>query len=97
VSAETAAKPWNTDLTRALVKLLLDAIIEARSEWQLTRVVIWRPDKRVNVTAKLLNDDIRVEAIKEERKGEHLPSVRWKGVKESRKITLQPNEFHAWA
>jgi hypothetical protein len=97
VSAETAAKPWNTDLTRALAKLLLDAVVEARSEWQLTRVVVWSPDERVDAAAKLLNDDMRVEVTKEERKGEHLPSVRWKGAEGSRKITLQPNEFYAWA
>jgi hypothetical protein len=97
VSAETAAKPWNKDMTRALAKLLLDAVVEALFLWQLPKVVVWSPDERLDAAANLLNDEIEVKVTKEKRKQEHLPSVRWKGADESRSIALQPNEFYAWA
>lgn len=81
--------------TRAIARLLLDAIEEA-AKWELPEVDIWNPSPELHSAMKLLNSELGIKVTNQKRESEHIPCLRWRGG-EKRSIIFSPNEFYPWS
>jgi hypothetical protein len=79
----------------ALASLLLDAFEEAH-KWGLSKVVVWSPCSSLVLAMQLLADKFGIKVEHEEQMGTSVPSLRWKGPRETR-ITFHHNEFYAYS
>ncbi|KAF3066529.1 Lysine acetyltransferase [Daldinia childiae] len=81
--------------TRAIARLLLDAIEEA-AKWELLEVDLWNPSPELHNATKLLNSELGIKVTNQKRESEHIPCLRWRGG-EKRSIIFSPNEFYPWS
>ncbi|KAI2640798.1 hypothetical protein GGS26DRAFT_586793 [Hypomontagnella submonticulosa] len=87
--------PSNATTTRALARLLLDALEEAL-KWQISDVVVWNPSPQLHDAMKILSEEMGIEIKNEKRESTQLPCFRWRGG-EKKPTTVWPNEFYAWS
>lgn len=79
-----------------VASLLLDALEEA-SAWSLPKVTVWDANSAILQALEILKDEYGVKVASGQRDRRSIPSLRWKGGDESKRVTLHCNEFYAWS
>ncbi|KAI1801847.1 hypothetical protein F4811DRAFT_573667 [Daldinia bambusicola] len=81
--------------TRALARLLLDAVEEA-ARWGMSEVDIWNPGPELHGAMRFLSSELGIEVTSQKREKEHIPCLRWRGG-ERKTVVFSPNEFYPWS
>ncbi|KAI1466935.1 uncharacterized protein F4812DRAFT_460491 [Daldinia caldariorum] len=81
--------------TRALARLLLDAVEEA-ARWGMSEVDIWNPGPELHGAMRLLSSELGIKVTNQKREKEHIPCLRWRGG-EKKSVVFSPNEFYPWS
>lgn len=85
------AKAWD------VVQLLQAAAAEA-AEWGLKKVLVWNPDATTTRGIKGFHNfhEQDVDVIFDERKDASIPSLRWKGGRNTTDTAWEDNHYYAW-